>query len=240
MVAAQFQGVGGGNTVKIDQLVSVEGLEPGYYGDAGEGLMSAPCIQVPKENTAATYTKYYYISDVWDEELGDYLEGNGWADEDGNVLTDAAVVAVGKAFWFRSTGSAGGMNASGQVLDADSKTTDVKGGKIWMMIANPFPVAASLENVVTTGLTPGYYGEFGEGLADAPVIQVAKENADATYTKFYYISDVWDEEAGDYREGNGWADEDGNCLIGTQFPILRGAWFRMTGQTEGGTITFMK
>ena len=77
------------------------GLTAGTYDTMNT---DAPCVMV---YNGSTYDYYYYISDAYD---ADGNETTGWANSNGDVVTDGITVA-GEAFWVRSP-SAGKLTFS--------------------------------------------------------------------------------------------------------------------------------
>ena len=213
-----------GRTIPVAKYLNVTDMTPGY--DDYEGtFVDAPQIQLPNENTAANYTKYYYINNAWDGEK----EVTGWVAEDASMVTDANVLTLGKAYWFRGKNNGATATGAGKVLAGNDATITVK-AEVWQMISNPFPMEGDLSKVITTGIEPGY-DDYEGTYVGAPQIQVPNENTAANYTKYYYINNAWDGE----KEVTGWVAEDGT--FGGKIPAMRGAWYK--GAT-GGSITFVK
>ena len=211
-----------GRTIPVAKYLNVTDMTPGYI-DEGD-FVGAPQIQLPNENTAANYTKYFYVNNAWDGSK--YV--TGWVGEDESIVTDENVLTLGKAFWFRGKNDGATATGSGKVLAGDTATITVK-PEVWQMVSCPFPVPGDLATVITEGITPGYIDE-GD-FVGAPQLQIPNENTAANYTKYFYVNNAWDGS----KYVTGWVGEDES--FGGTIPVSRGAWYK--GAT-GGTITFQK
>ena len=125
-----------------------------------------------------------------------------WVNPAGDVATDTKKLGTG--FWLRvpeATCTEGTLTAAGQVVTASTKTVDIDQGLT--LVGNPFPAAANLSKIETTGLTTG---QFDTMETDAPCIMVYNGTA---YDYYYYISDAYDT---DENTVTAWADPSGNAV----------------------------
>ena len=229
MVGVQFSDVGAATEVAdFNSFISTT-CTPGEYGDGSDGTMgNAPMIQVLQAN-GQNYSYYYYISDA-DDGNGNYT-ATAWVDELGFNLDADDVQALSKGFWFKSE-SSGSLTCAGQVSALSSFTRNVPAGQ-FEIVANPYPVALSLNAPTTSGFTPGEYGDGSDGtMGNAPMIQVLQPNGQ-NYSYYYYISDA-DDGNGNYTATE-WVDELGFNLTGTQVPVGAAFWIK---STTAGTFTF--
>ena len=231
MVAVQFADVGASADVANFNNFFSTTCAPGEYGDGMDATnANAPQINV-LDASGLGYTKYYYISDAYDAD-NNPIEGNCWADALGFIVSTDDVMALSKGFWFKAMEN-GSITASGQV-SAKSTLENSPTAKQFNIVANPYPVALSLNEVKTTDFLPG---EYGDGMdttnANAPQINVLDASG-LGYTKYYYISDAYDAE-GNPVEGNRWADALGYEATGTQVPVGQSFWVK---SESAGTFTF--
>ena len=197
LVGVQFADVSSATEVaNFNSFISTT-CTPGAYGDGSDFTMgNAPMIQVLKANGTG-YDFYYYISDADDYYyISDADDGNGnytateWVDDQGYNLTAAAAQALSKGFWFKSH-TAGTLNCAGQVSALSTFTRNIPAGQ-FEIVANPYPVALSLNAPTSSGFTPGAYGDGSDfTMGNAPMIQVLKANGTG-YDFYYYISDADD------------------------------------------------
>ena len=204
---------------------------PGEYGDGSDGSMgNAPQIQVLNAN-GLTYTKYYYISDAYDAD-NNPVEGNCWADDSGIIVASDDVMVLSKGFWFRAMAD-GTITSAGQVT-ATSAIESKPTAKQFNIVANPYPVALSLNAAKTAGFAPGEYGDGSDGtVGNAPQIQVLNASG-IGYMMYYYISDAYDADDQPV-DGNCWVNQDGYMATGTQVPAGQSFWVK---SESAGTFTF--
>ena len=229
MVGVQFADVQSAlETADFNSLLSTT-CTPGAIGDFSDPTWgNAPMIQV-LDSEGTGYSYFYYISDA-DDGNGNYTE-TAWVDDQGFNLTPAAALALSKGFWFKSH-TAGTLNCAGQVSALSTFTRNVPAGQ-FEIVANPYPVALSLNAPTTSGFTPGTIGDFSDPTwNNAPMIQVL--DAEGTgYSYFYYINDA-DDGNGNYTATE-WVDDQGFNLTGTQVPVGQAFWIK---SATAGTFTF--
>ena len=229
MVGVQLGDVSAANDVAdLNKLVSTT-CAPGEYGDGSDGTMgNAPMIQVLQDN-GKFYDFYYLISDA-DDGNGNYT-APAWVDGEGFNLDNEDLLALSKGFWFKSA-TAGTLTCAGQVSAVDSFERAIPMGQ-FEIVANPYPTALSLNTPVTSGFTPGEYGDGSDGtMGNAPMIQVLQDNG-KFYDFYYYISDA-DDGNGNYTSTE-WVDGEGFNLTGTQVPVGQAFWIK---SATAGTFTF--
>ena len=229
MVGVQFADVASATEVaNFNSFISTT-CTPGEYGDGSDLTFgNAPMIQVLKTN-GKNYDYFYYISDADDGE-GNYT-ATAWVDAEGFNLTSAAAQALSKGFWFKSH-TAGTFTCAGQVSALASFERNIPGGQ-FEIVANPYPVALSLNAPTTSGFTPGEYGDGSDlTFGNAPMIQVLKANG-KNYDYFYYISDA-DDGNGNYTATE-WVDAEGFNLTGTQVGVGQAFWIK---SATAGKFTF--
>ena len=214
-------------TADFNSLLSTT-CTPGEYGDGSDFTFgNAPMIQVLTADGQG-YDFYYYISDA-DDGNGNYT-ATAWVDAGGFNLDSTAALALSKGFWFKSH-SAGTLNCSGQVSALSEFERNVPAGQ-FEIVANPYPVALSLNAPTTTGFTPGEYGDGSDfTFGNAPMIQVLTADG-LGYDFYYYISDA-DDGNGNYTATE-WVDAGGFNLTGTQVGV--GAAFWIKSATAGKFI----
>ena len=229
MIGVQFADVQSAlETADFNSLLSTT-CTPGAIGDFSDPTWgNAPMIQV-LDSEGTGYSYFYYISDA-DDGNGNYTE-TAWVDDQGFNLTPAAALALSKGFWFKSH-TAGTLNCAGQVSALSTFTRNVPAGQ-FEIVANPYPVALSLNAPTTSGFTPGTIGDFSDPTwNNAPMIQVL--DAEGTgYSYFYYINDA-DDGNGNYTATE-WVDDQGFNLTGTQVPVGQAFWIK---SATAGTFTF--
>ena len=229
MVGVQFADVASATEVaNFNSFISTT-CTPGEYGDGTDITMgNAPMIQVLKAD-GQSYDFFYYISDA-DDGNGNYT-ATEWVDELGFNLTAAAAQALSKGFWFKSI-TAGTLTCAGQVSALSDFERNVPAGQ-FEIVANPYPVALSLNAPTTSGFTPGEYGDGTDiTMGNAPMIQVLKADG-LSYDFYYYIGDA-DDGNGNYTATE-WVDELGFNLTGTQVPVGAAFWIK---SATAGKFTF--
>ena len=229
LVGVQFADVGAATEVAdFNSLLSTT-CTPGTIGDFSDPTWNnAPVIQVLQADGLG-YDFYYYIDDA-DDGNGNYT-ATAWVDSQGFNLTAEAAQALSKGFWFKSHTS-GTLNCAGQVSALSSFTRNVPGGQ-FEIVANPYPVALSLNAPTTSGFTPGTIGDFSDPTwNNAPMIQVLQADG-LGYDFFYYINDA-DDGNGNYT-ATAWVDSQGFNLTGTQVGVGAAFWIK---SVTAGTFTF--
>ena len=229
LVGVQFADVGSAlETADFNSLLSTT-CTPGEYGDGSDLTFgNAPMIQVLKPN-GLTYSFYYLISDA-DDGNGNYT-ATAWVDAEGFNLTSADLQTLSKGFWFKSH-TAGTLNCAGQVSALSSFERNVPGGQ-FEIVANPYPVALSLNAPAISGFTPGEYGDGSDlSFGNAPMIQVLNANG-LTYSFYYLISDA-DDGNGNYT-ATAWVDAEGFNITGTQVGVGAAFWIK---SATAGKFTF--
>ena len=217
----QFEDVGDGTgAISLNDLVSMSGIEACAYSSRAA---SAAQIQVRNGNT---YSVYYYLSDAYDEDADEELEG--WADAGGDLATDP--IDIGKGFWFKAPAAA--INGSaflvfkGQVRGEASKAVSFA-ADTFVLAANPFPSGTDLSKVTMSGIQAVGYSSRATSAAQ---IQVRNGN---TYNIYYYLSDAYDEDADEELEG--WADAGGDLATSDAIAPGAGFWIK---SPSAGSITF--
>ena len=229
LVGVQFADVASkAETADFNSLISTT-CTPGEFGNGSDLTFgNAPMIQVLTADGNG-YDFYYYMSDA-DDGNGNYT-ATAWVDASGFNLTTAAALTLSKGFWFKSH-TAGILNCAGQVSASTTFTRSVPAGQ-FQIVANPYPVALSLNVPTSTGFTPG---EFGNGsdltFGNAPMIQVLTADGNG-YDFYYYISDA-DDGSGNYTSTE-WVDASGFNLTGTQIGVGQAFWIK---SATAGTFTF--
>ena len=229
LVGVQFADVSSATEVAdFNSLLSTT-CTPGEYGDGSDLTFgNAPMIQVLKPN-GLTYSFYYLISDA-DDGNGNYT-ATAWVDAEGFNLTSADLQTLSKGFWFKSH-TAGTLNCAGQVSALSSFERNVPGGQ-FEIVANPYPVALSLNAPAISGFTPGEYGDGSDlSFGNAPMIQVLNANG-LTYSFYYLISDA-DDGNGNYT-ATAWVDAEGFNITGTQVGVGAAFWIK---SAMAGKFTF--
>ena len=229
LVGVQFADVSSSTEVAdFNSLLSTT-CTPGEYGDGSDLTFgNAPMIQVLKPN-GLTYSFYYLISDA-DDGNGNYT-ATAWVDAEGFNLTSADLQTLSKGFWFKSH-TAGTLNCAGQVSALSSFERNVPGGQ-FEIVANPYPVALSLNAPAISGFTPGEYGDGSDlSFGNAPMIQVLNANG-LTYSFYYLISDA-DDGNGNYT-ATAWVDAEGFNITGTQVGVGAAFWIK---SATAGKFTF--
>lgn len=231
MVGVQFADVSAKADVANFNNFFATTCAPGEYGYGTDFTMgNAPQIQV-LDASGLGYKKYYYISDAYDAE-DKSVDGNCWADDGGYIVSADDVMALSKGFWFKAMAD-GTVTSAGQV-SATSAIENTPTAKQFNIVANPYPVALSLNAAKTTDFVPGEYGNGTDfTMGNAPQVQVLDASG-LGYTKYYYISDAYDAED-KAVEGNCWADDGGYIATGTQIPIGQSFWVK---SESVGTFTF--
>ena len=212
-----FGSVAGDGVVQVKDLLTTT-ADPGEY-DTMES--EAPRLDFLKP-TGLGYNSFYYISDAYD---GDD-EVTGWCDMYGDISYDE--IPCGTAFWYIVPESESTYTTAGEVLSDATVTKDVDVNK-FMLIGNPWPIALSLKNLITT--LPA--GEYDTMESAAPRIDVLKPTG-LGYKSFYYISDAYE---GD-NEVTGWADMYGDIPEEASAVAQEGFW--VISPTSNGKITFTK
>ena len=230
MVGVQFSDVGAVDAAGFNNFFSTT-CAPGAYGDGEDTTMgNAPQIQVLNASGVG-YKRYYYIGDAYGAD-DQPVAGNCWADGDGYAVTDADMLPLSKGFWFRAMAD-GSVTCSGEVSATGEIGSAVTAGQ-FNIVANPYPVALSLNAPASVGFTPGAYGD-GEDttMGNAPQIQVLNASG-VGYKRYYYIGDAYDADDQPVA-GNCWADGDGYVATGTQVPVGQAFWVK---SATAGTFNF--
>ena len=229
LVGVQFADVSSvTETADFNSLISTT-CTPGTIGDFSDPTWNnAPVIQVLKAN-GQSYDFYYYIDDA-DDGNGNYT-ATAWVDAEGFNLTAAAAQALSKGFWFKSH-TAGTLTCAGQVSALSEFERNIPAGQ-FEIVANPYPVALSLNAPTTSGFTPGTIGDFSDPTwNNAPMIQVLKANGQS-YDFYYYINDA-DDGNGNYT-ATAWVNQEGFNLNGTQVGVGAAFWIK---SLTAGKFTF--
>ena len=215
-VAYQFADVGANEDFASIATLSTTGLTAGQFETMET---EAPCIMF---YNGSTYDYYYYISDAYNAEGN---EVTAWAIPAGDVATDTKKLGTG--FWLRvpeATCTEGTLTAAGQVGTGSTKTVNIDQGLT--LVGNPFPTAANLSKVETTGLTAG---QFETMETEAPCIMVYNGS---TYDYYYYISDAYN---ADGNEVTAWANPAGDAVIDGITVTGEAFWVR---SPTAGKLTF--
>ena len=187
MVGVQFSDIGADTGLTLDKLLT--GNFP--YGTQ---------IQVLK-SSGSGYDTYTYLEEAYDGVLDDFVPG--WADIQDDLAT--VTLVTGQAFWLKAP-SVSAASLAGEVLATD-KAVNVS-ATLFNMIANPYPVATSLNETSWTGLT---YGDQ---------IQVLKSSGSG-YDTYTYLEEAFDSVLDDFVPG--WADIQDD-MVTLPIPSGQGFW----------------
>ena len=226
MVAAQFENVGEDAVADLNKIISMSNVSATDYNDM---INSAPSIMV---RVGENYKFYYYINDAYDG--NDPVDGNVWADDIGNLITSADLLALGDGFWFRvpaaSCGESASITVAGQVSSASEldKTFTGSATGYYSIIGNPYPTSTDLSKVTSTGLTAVSYEDM---INEGNSIMVREGNR---YKFYYFINDALDGE--NLVDGDVWADDIGN-LVTDSDKIASGKAFWIKAM-QSGKLTF--
>ena len=205
----------GADVVKVQDMLVPNGVAAVPYSQR-----ATKALQLQVWN-GTDYTMYYYLSDAYVEATDEEVEG--WANGAGDY-TDATI-APGTGYWYKYPTSASSYTLPGQVSEAASITKNVSDA--FNLYGNPYPVKLNLKNVSTT-VPAAPYSKRG---TQALQLQVWNGN---DYTIYYYLSDAYDEDADEEKEG--WANGAGDYVEETVADVNYGFWARSLGGS--GTITF--
>ena len=210
----------GYNTLNTGDKQVMLGCAFEQVGVAGEGVLLNDLqgdfedydeLQVASLNAKGkvAFASYYYYTEIG----GMAMEGDGWYNEDFQLVGNTMRIPVGSAFWFiPSSGAAKAVTLAGQV-GAGSFPHTIKDKQ--SMICSAYPVAFN-PNVNSTW----------EGFEDYDEIQVSRVNSKGkiAFTSYYYYTEV----GGMAMEGDGWYDEDFQkltepiCAVGQGFWLILG------------------
>jgi len=205
----------GSDLVKVQDMLVPNGVAAVSYSQR-----TTKALQLQVWNGTG-YTFYYYLSDAYDEVADEEVEG--WADGNGDYT--AATIAPGTGYWYKYPTSASSYTLPGQVSEAASITKNVSDA--FNLYGSPYPVKLNLKNLSTT--VPAV--PYSQRTTKALQLQVWNGTG---YTFYYYLSDAYDEDADEEKEG--WADGNGDYVEETVADVNYGFWARSLGGS--GTITF--
>ncbi len=219
----QFEEVGNGTgAINLNDLVSMSGIVACKFDN-----MNTDAAQIQVRNAANTgYNLYFYISDAIDANDN---EVEGWANGNGDLAEDA--INIGKGFWFKAPAAAisgtATLTLNGQVSGNASGAVTFT-ANTFVLGANPFPVAADLNDQTVSGIVACKFDNMN---TDAAQIQV-RNAANTGYNLYFYISDAID--AND-NEVEGWANGNGDLAGSGAIPVGAGFWVK---SPTAGSITF--
>ena len=218
LIGVQFQKVGENGVAGLNDILKMSGVTAVPYDEQEDNGARIDVL------VGSAYISYYYISDAYD---ADGNEVTGWA-KDGDLITTADL-ALGNGFWFVTKNASAGatLTVAGEVTAASEFGISFPGSKAFAIKSNPFPTAANLADVTTTGITAVPYDQQEDSAARIDVL------VGSAYVSYYYISDAYD---ADGNEVTGWA-KDGDLAEPGAIPV--GASFWINSPTAG-TITFNK
>ena len=231
LTGVQFESMDGQNNA-ADLLSTTDAGTTAWNGDDNvEGWYNnALTLMIP--NGKGGYNYFYYAADGYNE--ADDSESKGWCDKFGYLQT-GMTLTTGLGVWFKgSAADNGSITVSGQVLAEDSTTTEVGAG--YTIIANPYPIAADIQDVATSASAATAWN--GDDTIDgwynsAPTIMIP--NGKGGYNYFYYAADGYDES--NDSEYAGWCDKFGYIQKNVTIPVSTGVWFKNDTAT---TVTFAK
>jgi len=188
MLSSPFVPVGGGDAMPIATLFTDNSIFK-----ASDTSETADWIVI-WENGVYRTTSYFYSSDA----------GNAWSVDGFETTTDT--IPVGTAFWlYRQNAGAVAATVAGQVLTTDA-TINVAGAN-FTMVANPFPAAMSIADIIGADLKASDTSETADWI-------VIWENGGYRVTSYFYSSDA----------GNTWS-VDGFETTTDTVPAGGGFWF---------------
>ena len=218
MVGVQFENVGATETINVNDIISLKGIEPVLFDDMDKAARIDVLV-------GGGYESYYYLSDADDgTERYDIV---GWANGGGEVI-DTTDLMLGDGFWFVAPEASAGatITVAGQVTNAAEMSCDVPGGNTFAIRANPYPIAVNLANVKTSGLVPVLFDEI-ESAARIDVL------VGGGYQSYYYISDA--DDGSETYDITGWANGGGDFM--NEVVIEAGASFWINSK-DAGSLTF--
>jgi len=200
MVGVQFSDIGADTGLTLNELVT---------GNIPFGTQ----IQILKPSGTG-YDYYTYLEEAWDDNLGDFV--TGWADGSEEIAT--VTLATGKAFWLKAP-SACDVSLLGEVLGTNKPISAT--AKQFGMIANPYPITFTLNDISWTGLT---YGDQ---------VQVLKPSGSG-YDYYTYLEEAWDDNLGDFVVG--WADGSEEIMT-TPIAVGQGFWINPDKAVSANFVT---
>ncbi len=225
LIGVQFQGMAAADgKISFSELISLKNLPAVPFN---QRLSKGLELQV---RDGETYKMYYYVSDAYDEEADEEVEG--WADSRGDLVSEASLQSLGGGFWlyarsFTDSAQPASISLSGEVSPDTSK--DVSFGNGFTIVANPFPKAVSLQEVTLNGVEACKFSErFTKGIE----LQVRDGE---TYKMYYYVSDAYDEAADEEVEG--WSDSRGDLASGNEVSVGASFW---VSAKQAGSLTFSR
>ena len=155
-----------------------------------------------------TVTTYSWVN--W---AGDNGDQEAWIDDDFAIVEDVTF-APGAAVWVQASRSEQGVQTAGQVGSSDV-VVKLRSGNT--AVANPFPVAVDLQDILPTG----------EGTSD----NVYASTLDALgYTIKTYS---WVNWAGDNGDQEAWIDDDFAIVEGVKIAPGAGLWVQGSSGSQG-------
>ena len=197
------------------------------FDDADEWLFTSPRILIYDVATSE-YSDYYYQTDAQGTGSSDDGWVNGAAEYAENVT-----IAPGSALWFICPNANCSVTFSGQVIGTAGSDIDITGGT-FNMIANPFPVATTLNggSFTMTGIDAVEFDDADEWLFTSPRILIY-DAANAEYADYYYQTDA----EGTGSSDDGWVNGAAEFAEGVTIPAGDAFWF---WSSSNGKITFNK
>ncbi|MBR1871373.1 MAG: hypothetical protein IJ802_06060 [Kiritimatiellae bacterium] len=189
---------------------------------------AAPQIAIYTEGEG--YARYYYLTEAYDEDSGDDVEG--WADGRGDLVSEINVNASTAVWVICPAQESGAITFSGQVATAADISQSCVAG--YTMVSSPYPADLTLGSVTFgSTLTPSLWRNRN---ASAPQIAVYTEGEG--YSRYYYVTDAYDEDANDDVEG--WANVRGDLVVDTDVlvPAGKGFWVILPTGSENVTVEF--
>ena len=225
MVGSAFLTVGGGTTVSI-QDIKASGLV-GFDWDnfePGDTLMFWDASQQMYPTTL------YYTGDVQTETMtGMGVNAGEWFDMD-TFATAAIELDNGDAFWILGSTANATVTLMGEVPTNAPSVTLVSG---YNMVANPYPKAAGINDIISTSGLVGFDWDNFEPGDTLMIWDAAQQMYPIT---LYYTGDTQTQTMTDMGVTAGeWFDMDTFSTAATEIPI-GGAFWIITD--NGGTLTF--
>ncbi len=216
MIGAQFTGVGQ-STIAMGDLIQGDFAAALYKNRASQ----APQVQI-LDASGSGYATYYYLSDAYDEDADDDVEG--WANASGDLVT-AVTLKPGDSVWFKAIANTT-LQLKGEVIAEASTgankvlTITTTTANQFSMIANPFPTVLDINAVTWTGLPQVLYKNRATQAAQIQVLDASGSG----YATYYYLTDAYDEDTDDDVEG--WANASGD-LTSTSIGQGLGFWLKL-------------
>lgn len=227
LVAPQFKEVGADGMVDLLKVATFKGLTPVAFSDSDTACQ----IQIYNPVAGGYDHIYYYINNgrrTGDPDTGHLI---GWG-ESRNLAAEMPIEAA-RGFWLQVQGCEDGatLTVAGEVKAETSLKINVGGDAgAWQILCNPYPMALTVDNLVTEGIEPVAFADADSGAQ----IQVYNPAAGGYDHIYYYINNG--RRSGDPDTGHliGWG-ESRNLATGVIAEPGRAFWVK--SPTEG-SLTF--